>query len=209
MYAVLKFWFTVLVLVLISGCAKSPAIVADPEGNRAGSSRLMQIFAIVDGETLDDPERYAQMIHRSFDFVSPSWDGEKERNYLQKRIRDSNISDLKSAGGVLLIGIVYCCGGPYEFIDRMYAYAPLSMELKQYDTVEVKIGDEDANRLNTVTKVVHRFNVPPYNCRWTPNNTQLWNRIFYCDGMENEGWVEHKNWLSEYDHTWLKGSEAQ
>lgn len=208
--SILKLLLLVLPFVLIYGCAKPPAIVVDPEAHSAGSKRLMIVTAVFDGDTMENTDAYTEAMHKSFNFVSPYWNGEKERTYLQTKIEESGLSSLKTADGVIVVGKVYCCGGPYEFINRVFAFAPNSMNIQVRDNVEVTIGDESKKSLNRVTKIVEKHSDPAtYHCYWLPAYKNLWNRIIYCDEMKAEGWEEHKNWLSEYDHTWIKSPEIK
>lgn len=207
---ILKYLLTISLFLLIGGCAKPPAIVADPEDHVSGTKRLMIVAAVIGADVIESTDAYNAMTYRSFNFVSPYWNGEKERTYLQTKIEESGLSSLKTADGVIVVGKVYCCGGPYEFINRVFAFAPNSMDIHVRDNVEVTIGNESKKSLNRVTKIVEKHSDPAtYHCYWLPAYKNLWNRIIYCDEMKAEGWEEHKNWLSEYDHTWIKSPEIK
>ncbi|TCJ12838.1 hypothetical protein EZJ19_11405 [Parasulfuritortus cantonensis] len=202
----------ILLIVLglaLAGCASQrPSVLRDLDRNPPGTLRLMQVRAIADKDALAADDAYARLIRSSFQFISPFWKADEERQGIFAELHGAGLSDADLAQGAVAIGNVYCCGGPYEFIYRVFAYLPATVEVHEYDTVEVRLGREPgkagAAEANRVTRRVHRYKQPPYNCAWQPDNPQYWTRILYCDGLKEDGWALYRPLWREYGHTWRK-----
>ena len=107
----------------------------------------------------------------------------------------SGIADSDLRDGSLGAGKTFCCGKTDEGLATWF-YIPPGVEVEPGDVVEVRMGRKpkgkhrgDPGELNTVTRV--RFRNGEYDgiCWWDPPDDSLWRRIFYCKGMEEEGWT--------------------
>ncbi|MBI3621521.1 MAG: hypothetical protein HY208_04965 [Nitrospirae bacterium] len=104
-------------------------------------------------------------------------------------IKDSDIKD-----GSLVFVRIYCCGGPNERVSAPILYVPSGLEVKQGDIVEFVAGRRpqkgDVGLLNIATRIVQRYDERSPSCRWDPPDNRLWQRVLYCDWMQESGWVK-------------------
>lgn len=119
----------------------------------------------------------------------------------------SGVSDAEIVDGSVVLARVYCCGGitPEASSERVSAitlFVPSSLKVEQGDMVELRAGREPkkgmAGSINTVTRVVQKYEAKEEHCWWDPKNDRLWLRVAYCDWMPAEGWVkqggDHPAW---------------
>ena len=108
---------------------------------------------------------------------------------LASGIKDSDIKD-----GSLVLVRIYCCGGPNETGSAPLLYVPNGLEVKRGDIVEFVVGGPptkgDAGLVNIATRIVQRYDERSPICRWDPPDPRLWQRVLYCDWMQDSGWVK-------------------
>jgi len=109
----------------------------------------------------------------------------------------TGISAADVVDGRVIVVRVYCCGGRIEEDQALWVYVPPTITVQEGDFVELRMGrvpaDGDPGVVNAVTAVrqaATQTEVP--SCRWDPDNPSLWMRIVYCDGIEQQGWVQRK-----------------
>jgi len=106
-------------------------------------------------------------------------------------IEKSHIKD-----GMVADGRIFCCGGPNESDYSVWFYVPEGSDASVGDIVEVKMGaivlkgEPLRAPPNTFQRVRSKLEEEGKECRWMPDNPQLWGRVLYCDWMENEGWIQ-------------------
>jgi hypothetical protein len=167
------FRITILVLSLLSilaGCSPPPRIHSDFVPS--GSLRVAQVMMIAQREDILKSDAYKSIIAAG--------------------VADSDLVD-----GSVAMARIYCCGGmskelSSEFANRRMLYVPKDIKVGLGDFVEVKVGrppkNDDKGSLNTVTRVVAKYQDKPETCWWDPRDDRLWLRVTYCDWMEKEGW---------------------
>jgi hypothetical protein len=169
-------WFAML-----SGCASNASLRVYPDDVPAGSLRLVQAIQVGTRQDTVNVKEWYEAI-------------------LASGINDSEIVD-----GSVVVGRVWCCGGPVETTDRQAFYVPKGLIVKPLDIVEIRAGQDPARkspaRVNIATRVVQTAESKDTTCRWVPPNPRLWMRVLYCDWMEKEGWIELDETLK---HTWYK-----
>jgi len=120
---------------------------------------------------------------------------------LASGIKPSELTD-----GSVAVARTYCCGGPSwagEQGQAMLFYVPSGMKVDVGDIVEIRMGrlpNGDRGRVNTLTRIRQKPGDGDQSCRWDPPNPALWERILYCDWMQQEGWVKQTGVFS----TWYK-----
>jgi hypothetical protein len=116
-----------------------------------------------------------------------------------KYLLSTGIADAEITDGRLAVVRFYCCGGKISEQQEAWAYVPPALTVEQGDLVELRMGrvprDVNPGVVNTVT-VVRQKSVDAAGgpCRWEPDNPALWMRVVYCEGMEQQGWVQRENW---------------
>lgn len=163
----------------ITSCATGSKVYP-PYKNEAGSLRLVQVMQLASRQEIVNL-------------------GVHYKYLLASGLQDSDLQDKR-----LGAGRVYCCGGPAEEGMGIWFYIPPGLEVAPGDIVEIKMGREpsgnDSGMINTATRVRQRKEASNPQCRWVPDNENLWMRVLYCDWMEAEGWIEKKG----FESTWLK-----
>lgn len=103
-------------------------------------------------------------------------------------IPDQDITD-----GRLVVARLYCCGGRISEDQAIWAYVPPSISVYAEDLLEIRMGhvpkEADPGVVNTVTAVRQKAGIDGP-CRWQPDNPSLWMRVVYCDGLEQQGWLQ-------------------
>lgn len=136
---------------------------------------------------------------------------EYEKNpELMSFLKDFGITDSEITDGSVVVGRTYCCGGPNEKKTAIWIYVPKPLKLEIGDIVEVWSGeplikgDKPKTMPNTAVRVRQKSTDQNKECKWFPENPDLWVRYLYCDWMEEEGWVqqEEKLWPC-----WIKRTE--
>ena len=109
----------------------------------------------------------------------------------------SGISESEIRDGSVVVARVFCCGGPNEKGTAIWFYVPSSINIEVGDIAEIWSGKEvkEGESLagatpNTATRVREKRSSPDKKCRWVPEREYLWARVLYCDGIEEEGWVQ-------------------
>ncbi|HJV64804.1 MAG TPA: hypothetical protein VJ550_03625 [Geomonas sp.] len=153
--------------LLISACSSSLPIHTD--------------FAVP-----DDSLRLAQMLElEKRDTVIKT--KEVHEAILASGLAESSIVD-DSVG----VARIYCCGGVGEGSLTIITYIPQGIDVQPGDIVELKIGHSPekgrAGAMNTITRVVQRRGDKEGHCWWDPKDDRLWQRVLYCDWMQQEGW---------------------
>jgi len=158
--------FALISCFLLVSCATMLRIQYDEVP--ANSLHLGQVMIVADRRTLMEESK-------------PTYDA-----LIASGIKDSDIKD-----GSTVLARIYCCGGP---TTAPVLYVPSGLEVKTGDIVEFISGRPpkkgDAGLLNTVTRIVQRYDDSSPRCRWDPPNEGLWQRVLYCDWMQEAGWVK-------------------
>ena len=122
----------------------------------------------------------------------------KKEKWLYDILTACGVKDEDIRDGSVVLGRIYCCGGPNEGPTAMLIYVPPAMQVELGDIVEVLVGSEssktDPGKLNTLTKIRQKASESNGPCRWDPPDDRKWARILYADWMKQEGWV-HKGGL--------------
>lgn len=107
-------------------------------------------------------------------------------------LRAAGIPDDKLSDGSVVSARVYCCGGPNEKGEAIWAYVPAGITPAVGDVIDVRMGDSKAAgstlAVNTVWGIRATRDQVPGRCHWDPPDEYKWVRILYCDGIEQEGW---------------------
>jgi hypothetical protein len=107
-------------------------------------------------------------------------------------IPDEDLRD-GSAG----VGEVMCCGGPPSEQTYIVFYVPPNIDVGVGDIVEIRAGElpgkSDAYP-NVVTRLRQKRGTA-VGCRWLPENPGLWLRVLYCNGIEDEGWIQQGGFI--------------
>lgn len=117
---------------------------------------------------------------------------------LLETMRVSGIDQSELVDGSVGEGRVFCCGGPNETGEAIWFYIPRAMQVELGDIVEVRSGppvmqgDPMKGPPNTVMQVRQRQSDTSKQCRWTPEDPNLWKRVIYCDWMKQEGWIQQE-----------------
>lgn len=115
-----------------------------------------------------------------------------------KYLLSTGIADSEITDGRLVVVMFYCCGGKISQQQEVWAYAPPTLTVQQGDLVELRMGrvpqEVDPGQVNTVTAVRQKSaDAAGGPCRWEPDNPGLWMRVVYCEGMEQQGWIQRTN----------------
>jgi len=172
--------FTALALVPLTLFAKPHSRLQPRFDKDAGIYRLAQVGGIASRQ----------------DIVSMG----EQRHLLD----DAGISDADLGDGRVVSARVYCCGGPNEESEAIWAYVPTSIEVVVGDVIEVRMGDPKATgslaEINLVLRIRAKPDELPAKCHWDPPDEGKWARNLYCEGIEQEGWV-HKGGIY---NMWMK-----
>jgi hypothetical protein len=93
-------------------------------------------------------------------------------------------------------GMVFCCGRPFDDDGSIWFFVPKDVQVEVGDIVEIRSGpvvmkgEPTKGPPNTATQVRQKRSDPQKECRWLPENPNLWARVLYCDWMQEEGWVQ-------------------
>lgn len=105
----------------------------------------------------------------------------------------TGIPDQEITDGRLVVARLYCCGGRISEDQAIWAYVPPSISVYAEDLVEIRMGhvpkEADPGVVNTVAAVRQKAGIDGP-CRWEPDNPSLWMRVVYCDGIEQQGWLQ-------------------
>jgi hypothetical protein len=116
-------------------------------------------------------------------------------------IRSAGVPDTEIADGSAVLARIYCCGGPTqdlssEKVNALMLYVPGGVRVEPGDVVEVRSGNPPqegkTGALNTVTRVVQKYEAKEAECWWDPRNDKLWLRVLYCTWMPNAGWIKQE-----------------
>lgn len=117
----------------------------------------------------------------------------------------AGIPDAQLGDGRLAIARVYCCGGPAEESDALWAFVPPDTIVGVGDVVEIRMGrnpdDRDLGTVNTVVGL-RQLGVMTADgsCQWLPDDPDLQKRTLYCNNIEIEGWIQQKGYLRDMWH---------
>lgn len=129
--------------------------------------------------------------------------GEQRQLLMDAGIPDAGLGDKR-----VVSARVYCCGGPNEESEAIWAYVPTSIDVVVGDVIEVRMGDSKANHGNlalvsVVLKVRATPDEVPGKCHWDPPDEGKWARNLFCEGIEQEGWVHrggiYNMWMKPRD----------
>lgn len=118
---------------------------------------------------------------------------------------DAGIPDEDLGDNRVVSARVYCCGGPNEESEAIWAYVPPSINVGVGDVIEVRMGDSKANHgnlalVNVAREVRATQDEVPGKCHWDPPDERMRARNLFCEGIEQEGWV-HRGGLY---NMWMK-----
>jgi|GEM_PF-1138195 len=118
---------------------------------------------------------------------------------------EAGIAERDLGGGRVVSTRVYCCGGPNEESEALWAYVPPAIDLAVGDVVEMRMGDPAVKGrlegVNVVLAIAATAAEVPGRCRWVPPDETKWVRVLYCDGIESKGWIHKEGGLYPM---WLK-----
>ena len=110
----------------------------------------------------------------------------------------TGIPDQDVTDGRMIVVQLYCCGGRISEDQAVWVYVPPVISVEPDDLVEIRMGrvpkGDDPGAVNVVAAVRQKAADAPGRCRWDPDNPSLWMRVVYCDGMEQQGWVQRGKW---------------
>lgn len=118
---------------------------------------------------------------------------------LYEAIKSSGVDDSEIVDGSVVLARIYCCGGitentSSEVVNARMLFVPKELQVGLGDVVEVRVGnppeDSERGQLNTVTRIVQKYESEAQNCWWDPKDDRLWLRVLYCDWLPEEGWVK-------------------
>lgn len=115
---------------------------------------------------------------------------------MMKFLTDFGINESDISDGSVVVGRTYCCGGPNEKTTAIWFYVPKPLTVELGDIVEVwsgepvTVGSRPTTMPNTAIQVRQKSGSLTKECKWIPENPNLWARYLYCDWMEEEGWVQ-------------------
>ncbi|MBS0578895.1 MAG: sel1 repeat family protein [Proteobacteria bacterium] len=121
---------------------------------------------------------------------------------------DAGIADADLGDNRVVSARVYCCGGPNEEGEAIWAWVPPSIDTVVGDVIEVRMGDPKAKHgtvalINMVLDVRATPGEIPGKCHWDPPDEGKWARNLYCEGIEQEGWVHrglvYNMWMKPRD----------
>jgi hypothetical protein len=184
---------------ILSGCATAPPVIYPHTAEHTSALRVAEIMELQSGKELQ------------------GFKGGKEFSEMAlEALKDSGLTDAEIREGALAVAREYCCGGPAEAQNVVLLFVPQGLPVEPGDIVEVKMGEAPTRgkrgRANIAIKVREKHygsEMPKWgsspsrvnrSCRWVPENPDLWNRVLYCDWMEDEGWTEYKGFWN----TWMK-----
>ena len=131
----------------------------------------------------------------------------KPRQTTYEALIAAGIPDAEIRDGSVAAGIVFCCGGGITEETVVLFYIPPAVAVGRGDVVEVKVGDSPDRGLsagpNTAVQVRARGQHQK-DCTWQPEDPGLWGRVLYCQGIEQDDWVEKR----DYRGIWVRPSRS-
>jgi hypothetical protein len=171
---------TALLVFTLTSCASGSRLQSDPATPEdAGALRVVQVVSVATRQEIVALEEHYRLL-------------------LTRGVADSALVD-----GSLIVGRIYCCGGPNEAGTAAWVFVPPGVQLALGDIIEVRMGRSPAGggtgAVNTALRVRQKAGERGA-CRWIPDNPALWTRYIYCHWMEQEGWQERQGLYP----AWLK-----
>jgi len=177
-----RYLFFVVLVAFLYSCAsinKLHGLV----GGEPGSHKVTEVVAIASKEEIESSDNLYQPL------VSAGIDPGQIKN------------------GSIISGRIYCCGGSgtVETENNVFVFIPPEIEVELNDILEFVEGhgpnSTGRSQLNLGIKVRNKHGVKSGECKWEPDDPNLWLRVLNCSWMENEGWVKggtlSPEWLKE------------